>query len=542
VSAGRVRIAAALALLLLLAIGADARAEEASQTLDRNLIVLRTWLAGAGLGVLVWGSWLGRSGRPPRWIRSRRVALGLLAVLSFCANYNFFFSTGIHKHEFFHYYLGAKFAPELGYYEIYRCSVAAAFEQGFQERDPLFQVTDLRNNDTRMFWVIVPRSPRCDGAFSPPRWEAFKTDVARFREILGPEWRRVLLDHGYNPTPIWTLIGRPFAWLFPVEMSSLWILGRLDLALVLILLAAIGWAFGFEAACIAAIAWGANPHTRYQWIGDAFLRNVWLSTSMLGLCLLRRGRYRGAGALLTLSSLLRIFPALFVFGYVLRQLRLWLRSGSLDPGFRRFSVTALITGLVLVIGAAAAAGRGPGVYLEFSRRISALNAFVPDNGFGLRHLLSYTSERPKPELIDGVRTFRIQSVQKLRSEALAGRRVLYFGAMAGFLALFWRASRTAQDWEAAAMGAALIPVLTMPASYYLSFVLATAMLATRRPRIGIELMVALVGWNLAFQLYPGITKAHLLSSAIGLVFFLIVLLEMQREPAARSPYQGRAVA
>ena len=128
----------------------------------------------------------------------------------------------------------------------------------------------------------------------------------------------MLLDHGYNPTPIWTLIGRPLTWLFPVEPSSLWILARLDLALVLILLAGIGWAFGFEAACIAAIVWGANPHTRHQWIGEAFLRNVWLSASMLGLCLLRKGWHRGAGALLTLSSLLRIFPALFVFGYIAR--------------------------------------------------------------------------------------------------------------------------------------------------------------------------------------------------------------------------------
>ena len=429
-------------LLLLMASPADARAELPFQTLDRHLLVLRACLAGATLGWLVWSAWLGRSGRAQRWSRSRRAALALLATVAFCANFNFFAATSIHKHEFFHYYLGAKFSPELGYYGIYRCSVAAAFEQGFEERDPLFRVTDLRDNDVRMYWAIAPRSPRCDGAFSPARWEAFKTDIARFRELLGTEWRRVLLDHGFNPTPIWTLIARPLTALFPVEMSSLWILARLDLALILILLAGIGWAFGFEAACLAAIAWGANPHTRYQWIGDAFLRNIWLSASMLGLCLLRKGRYRGAGALLTLSSLLRIFPALFVFGYLVRQLRSWLGSGSPDPGFRRFLVSSLVTGLLLVVGGAAAAGRGPGVYFEFSRRISALTEFIPNNGVGLRHLLSYTSESPKPEVIDGVSVVRMYSIQKLRREALEGRSIVYFGVMAGFLALFWRASRS----------------------------------------------------------------------------------------------------
>lgn len=121
--------------------------------------------------------------------------MALLAILSFGSYYNFFLSTQIQKHEFFHYYLGAKYSPELGYHGIYRCSMAADFEQGFQERDPLFRVTDLRDNETRMFWAVAPRSPRCDGAFSPP-WEEFKTDVARFREIMGSRWRRVLGDHG----------------------------------------------------------------------------------------------------------------------------------------------------------------------------------------------------------------------------------------------------------------------------------------------------------------------------------------------------------
>jgi hypothetical protein len=490
--------------------------------LDQKLILLRLALVAAALAVLLF------TGSRPLF---RRVALGALALLSFCAGYNFFLGNQLQKHEFFHYYLGSKYSPELGYQGIYRCSLAADFEQGFQERDPLFWVTDLRDDDSRMFWAIAPRAPRCDGAFSPERWEAFKTDVARFREILGTEWRRVLADHGYNPSPVWTLIGRPLASVFPVETPWLWLLARLDLALLLSLLAAIGWAFGLEIMCLAAIAWGVNAN--YRWVGDAFLRQVWLWAAMLGLCLLRRGRAGGAGALLTLSSLLRIFPALFVFGYALRELRLWLRTRTLAPGFRRFLVSALLTALVLATAAAAVSGRGPGVYREFWGRISALTAFVPDNAFGLRHLLSFTpGKRPAPEVVDGLLTVRMASVQKLRSQALADRRLLHWGVMAVFLALFWRAIQSARDWEAAALGAALIPVLTMPAAYYLSFVLATALLAERRPRIGTWLMLTMLSWNLTYLLYPNLWRGYLICSAIGLVFFLVVLLEMQRAPAA----------
>ena len=44
------------------------------------------------------------------------------------------------------------------------------------------------------------------------------------------------------------------------------------------------------------------------------------------------------------------------------------------------------------------------------------------------------------------------------------------------------------------MGAAAIPVLTMPGSYYLGFVVMGAALATRRPRIGLALLLATAGW------------------------------------------------
>jgi hypothetical protein len=123
---------------------------------------LRIGLAAAALALLVFGWWLGPSGRGRLWLRSRQVALALLAILSFGSYYNLFLSNKLQKHEFLHYYLGSKYSPELGYHGIYRCSMAADFEQGFQERDPLFRITDLRNNETRMFWAVAPRSPRCD--------------------------------------------------------------------------------------------------------------------------------------------------------------------------------------------------------------------------------------------------------------------------------------------------------------------------------------------------------------------------------------------
>ena len=40
----------------------------------------------------------------------------------------FHFNPFIHYYEFYHYYLGAKYAPELGYTRLYECTVAAEDE------------------------------------------------------------------------------------------------------------------------------------------------------------------------------------------------------------------------------------------------------------------------------------------------------------------------------------------------------------------------------------------------------------------------------
>jgi hypothetical protein len=55
-------------------------------------------------------------------------------------------------------------------------------------------------------------------------------------------------------------------------------------------------------------------------------------------------------------------------------------------------------------------------------------------------------------------------------------------------------------------------------------------------------MLTMLSWNLVYLLYPNLWRGYLICSAIGLVFFLVVLLEMQRapaaEPAAAAPVPG----
>ena len=524
-------LAAAPAFAAPLLESAASRAEQVEHAIG----LLRIAIGLAAL--LLWAGRFGapRAGRPApsaRAAETRRLALGALAALAFASNFNFFVWTGFHTHELYHYYLGSKYFPELGYFRLYECSAEALWPDGRALPAAVHEITDLRSKRRRPAAEVLAAAPRCRDEFAPARWAAFQHDVGVFRRLMGDEGlASALTDHGYNPSPVWTLIGRPLASLVPAGAPGLWLLARIDLWLLVALFSAIGWAFGFEALCLAAIAWGACGHTRYQWTGDAFLRQVWMAASLSAICLVRKGRDAAAGALLALASLERVFPVLLFTGYALEALRRLLRERRLEKRFVRFALAAGVASLLLVGAGTAVAGRGVGVWREFAANLAAMTAFTPRNGLGLEYLLSFTKTPPggvvvpeDPEALESV-------IQDTKHATLASRRWLYYGALAGFGLLFLRAALLdpgrLQSWEAIAMGAFLIPVLTMPASYYFGFALAAAPLATRRPRIGSALLVAVVGSSLGIAGWHTGATAFAVSSFALLVCCAWALLELQ---------------
>ena len=540
-----------LALLLALAGFAAAPAHAALplggaaplEPLERTNALLRIAIGAAAVWVWTGGFGVGRSALAPGG-SARRLALAGLAALAFTSNYNFFWWTGLHTHELFHYYLGSKYFPELGYFRLYECSVQALGADGTPVA--IGDITDLRTKRRRPAAEVLAEAAPCREQFAPGRWASFRHDVGVFRRLMGDDgFATALLDHGYNPSPVWTLVGRPLASLVPATPAGLWTLARIDLWLLVALFAAIGWAFGLEAICLAAIAWGACGHTRYQWTGGAFLRQMWLAAAIAAICLSRRGRDAAAGALLALASLERVFPVLLFAGTGLRQLRVLLRERRLERRFARFAAGAALAGCALVAVGTAVAGRGAGVWREFADNLSAMTAFTPRNGLGLEYLLAYTKSPPAglvvpddPEALETV-------IQDTKRATFASRRWLYYGALAGFGVLFvraaWRDPGQLEGWESIAMGAFLIPVLTMPASYYFGFSLAAVPLATRRPRIGSALLVAVLGSSLGIAGWQTGSTAFAISSFALLVACAWTLLELQwPAPKNRAGYPASA--
>src|SRR4030095_5285024 len=125
-----------------------------------------------------------------------------------------------HYHEFFHYFIGSKYFPELGYTHLYECASLAEAEQGFRRRVELRMIRDLRENELVSAKYVLEDPEVCRKGFSRPftprRWEEFKNDIAYFRTNTGiGAWENMLKDHGYNPSPVWNMTGSLLASLGP---------------------------------------------------------------------------------------------------------------------------------------------------------------------------------------------------------------------------------------------------------------------------------------------------------------------------------------
>jgi hypothetical protein len=536
-------IAGVVALVGLLAAAvADAAlpAQSPEARLDRTLLLVRIGLAILGLTLFADGvRRRRRHEREAAW-SLRRVLLGATAVAAFATNFNLFVWTGLHRHELYHYYLGSKYFPELGYFGLYVCSVQAAAEDGF---DPatLRELTDLRSKERRTAAEVLAVAPACRESFAPERWSAFRADVGSFRAWMGdPLWIGVLRDHGYNPSPAWTLFGRSIASIVPATPDGLWQIAKIDTVLLIVLFGALAAVFGFDVACIAAIAWGACGHARYQWTGDAFLRQLWLTASMLGLAALYRGRAALGGALLAVATLERVFPGAFLLGFGARELVHWARNRRSSPELWRFVAGASFA-TILVVGLATwVAGRGVGAWREFGENTRGMLSFTPRNALGLDYALSFTMV-PPPEGLGENETERGEIIQSYRRRTLEARAPWRIAALALFGALFaaamWRGVGRAPDgsarieaWEAAALGAAAVPFLTVSGSYYLGFVLAAALLAKRRWRIGAALLLACAAWSFFLANYGGRALAFAASSWVLLALSLWMLVEAAWAP------------
>lgn len=228
-----------------------------------------------------------------------------------------------HFSEFFHYYLGAKYFREVGYEGLYDCTALADSEIAAEDhvRPRIYGwVRDLDDvlTDKSYPSALAHCRDELKPRFTPQRWAAFEGDIRELRRLAGDDmWPGLVYDAGFNPPPSWVILGSALANAIPIRLggtpSFLFATG-LDLALLLVCAFALRWAFEAPIAAVAAVFFGATFIASYGWNGGAFLRYTWLTTLVVGLCALKRGRWAMAGAFLAASTCDRVFPAAFAVG------------------------------------------------------------------------------------------------------------------------------------------------------------------------------------------------------------------------------------
>ena len=468
------------------------------------------------------------------WTRERArylQALGMLAALAVVAYSNFLtfhgVQTWVHYHDVAHYYLGGKYFPELGYGDLYTGMLRAEAEV-YGNRFKTIEARDLHTGDIVHIRTLLQASEPVKAAFTPERWADFRVDVAYFREALGPQYGALFQDHGFNPTPLWALVGGALANRVPAGSArGIFLLTLLDPLLLAVAFAAIYRAFGLETALLALIHYCVIFGAGFGWTGGAFLRFIWFLGVIAGFAALARGRHATAGALFAIATLLRIFPAFFVGALFLKAAGDAIMNGGLERAYKRFflsfaAATVLLAGLTLVI-------HGPDSWRDFGRNMSQHRTTVSPNIVGMTSLLAYQGH---PGLVTQEEFRQIrerrEGIYRAQLAIVFVLAVLACAALAPFLG----------DVAAAALGVPLLYFGLNLASYYYAFLVVLILAHRGHPR-RLALVFAAEAVSHALLLFE--EKEALLyvyRSLVLLYLFLALALEGWRDRAARGKMEG----
>jgi hypothetical protein len=442
-------------------------------------------------------------------------------------------------HDHFHYYLGSKYFPELGYRDLYDCAALAERENGRGAAIEQSMVRNLRDNMMQPGGLALARAAECRARFSPERWQSFRRDVDYFRtrvERVAAE--RYLTDHGYNATPLWTAVWRPISsFTTASDRSTRW-LAMLDVGFLAACLALIAWAFAPEAAALAALVWGVGQGWVYINVGGfgSFARFDWLLAVVAGVCLLRKEMRRAGGVALVAAALLRVFPGALFFGPAVRGLcELW-RNRRLDVDLRRILVGGVAAAAVLV--PLSMLGAGGGTYGQFAQN-SLKHAETPlSNYMGLRTIFSWDAELRVRErqLADSNPDEKLQMWKEERRATLEARRVWYGLVAAGLIGLTVLLSlRSSELWLITLAGIVPMFCLFELTNYYYAIMALLAVWAYGHPRHSAVLLALALGGTIVFLHALWRPAAYLANSALVLavlVYFLLNAIAEGRSTAA----------
>jgi hypothetical protein len=415
----------------------------------------------------------------------------LAVVFSFGVFHNlgdFRGGTLVHHGEMFHYYLGSKYFKELGYYELYNAVIAADAEQdNALARLPFY--TDLRTYQNTQRETALKDIDRVKNLFSEERWNAFKDDVFFFKTATGmprsPGLLLLLMDHGYNASPPSTFILSVLTNIVPV--THLRLLAWLDVVLVVAMIELVFRTFGFDMGALFSVYFFVNILNDHDYISGSLLRYDWLFYIVVAVCLLEKGRYASSSFFLTLSAMMRIFPAVLFYGIGVTIFQKVKTTRTVDKKFIRFILAAGLTGLVLFLVPAVQLGSVLQPWKDFAAKTALHDSGVYVNHLGLRGIVLF--EPSHLSLDKFVETYKsdytndiVRHWQDVKEQEFKQKKPIIVVAslfvVACLTAIIWK--RKAVESESVLWPLLLIYTMSYPSHYYYTFLCLLVLLFFRR--------------------------------------------------------------
>ena len=419
-------------------------------------------------------------------------AMIVLAVLfSFAVFHNFgTFRAGgfVNYADMFHHYLGTKYFKEIGYSDLYNAVIIADTEQGNElARLPFY--TDLRTYQNTQRGKALEDVDRIRNLFSNERWSAFKDDVAFFKTATGmprtPGLMLLLMDHGYNGSPVSAFILGTLGNIFPV--TQLQLLAFFDVFLVVAMGALVFRTFGFEMGALFSVYFCVNVLNPYEYISGCFLRYDWLFCIVVAVCLLERKRYASSAFFLTLSAMIRIFPAALFYGMAVIIFKNVRATSVVDRKFKRFILAAGVTGAVLFLLPAVSLGSVLQPWMDFSEKIDLHDRGVYVNHLGLRGIALFEpSHLSLEKFVEAYKTSQTNDIVRhwqdvKEAEFKQKKPAIVFASLLVLICLTTIIWKRESETESVLWPLLLVYAASYPAHYYYAFLCLFILLFFKRP-------------------------------------------------------------
>ncbi len=476
--------------------------------------------------ILVAGALLGPSSRLERG-RAGEVMLAILLALAIVSVYGGKVAQTfgpdapyLRTWNIYHYYLGAKYFPELRYTDLYACSLEADSEKDASRRiwSDNTRVRDLTNYELSQ----PDRLPPCPRErFTSERWASFSGDLSELMKLEPASfWWRVITDKGFNPTPFWISVGGPIAGRLAIidDPAAMRALTGIDLVMLLASFAGLAFAFGARATLLAGLGL-VTYFGSYGLLVGNFLQYGWLAFVLAAVSLWHGKRDLWAAPCFAAAIMLRVFPAMLLAGLVVRtgyvafvalRERGSGRASSAEAEARRnLTFLTSVGGFCLLFFLVSSVTVGLEAWLDFFHNMRIHSAYVVGEAFnvGLKNLFATAGAGNVDAGFTYAQTY-VATAQRLR--AYADLRVYYYLAVAVLGVLFAIASvRTEAGKSFASSLFAAYLLLALSPYYYACLILVFLLPGRDRRVLGAQVgSLLLLAYHLWKPHVPYITMAY----------------------------------